>query len=275
MVTASHFATQQRVDPELSGLIDYLEGQSDTVPQIFKRSVPAFCLRDGVLVKKNFDPTKKAYLLVVPSSLRQDILLASHDEAPSGHLGCTRTLARILECYYWPRIAEEVKHYVRMCKTPPTKPAGLLQPIKPSRRLFQQVRMDILGPFHTSTAGNKWIIVATDYLTRYAETCALSRATAGEAAKFFICQIVLRHGAPDVIITDRGTAFCSELMQVILRYSRTTHRRTTAYHPQTNGLTERLNKTLADMMSMYVNVEHKTWDEKRWGTLCTASFFIN
>ncbi|KAM7282081.1 DDE-type integrase/transposase/recombinase [Ixodes scapularis] len=109
--------------------------------------------------------------------------------------------------------------------------------------------------------GNRWIIVATDYLTRYAETKALPSGTAVEVAKFFIESIVLRHGAPEVLITDRGSSFMAQLTQEILRLSHTEHRRTTAYHPQTNGLTERLNKTIADMVSMYVDVEHKTWDE--------------
>ncbi|KAK8779773.1 hypothetical protein V5799_018887 [Amblyomma americanum] len=120
--------------------------------------------------------------------------------------------------------------------------------------------MDLLGPFPTSTSGNKWIIIATDYLTRYAEAKALPNGTAAEVAKFFVECILLRHGAPDVLITDRGTAFTAELTQAILRYSQTSHRRTTAYHPQTNGLTERLNKTIADMLAMYVDAEHKTWD---------------
>lgn len=73
--------------------------------------------------------------------------------------------------------------------------------------------------------------------------------------------IVLRHGAPTVVITDRGTAFTAELMQCLMRMTHTDHRKTTAYHPQSNGLTERLNRTLADMLSMYVDVEHKMWDE--------------
>ncbi|KAM7307593.1 DDE-type integrase/transposase/recombinase [Ixodes scapularis] len=120
--------------------------------------------------------------------------------------------------------------------------------------------MDLLGPFPPSTQGNRWIIVATDYLTRYAETKALP-GTAVEVAKFFIESIVLRHGAPEVLISDRGSSFMAQLTQEILRLSHTSHRRTTAYHPQTNGLTERLNKTIADMISMYVDVEHKTWDE--------------
>lgn len=121
--------------------------------------------------------------------------------------------------------------------------------------------MDLLGPFPTSSSGNKWIVVATDYLTRYAETTALPRATAPEIAKFFLYNIVLRHGAPAVIITDRGAAFTAEFMQDVLRLTHSTHRKSTAYHPQTNGLTERLNRTLADMLSMYIDVNHKTWDE--------------
>ncbi|WP_316399454.1 DDE-type integrase/transposase/recombinase [Bradyrhizobium sp. 33ap4] len=105
------------------------------------------------------------------------------------------------------------------------------------------------------------LAVCTDYSTRYAETKAVPHATAKEVAKFFIEQIVLRHGAPEAVITDRGAAFTANLMQEILRLSHTQHRRTTAYHPQTNGLTERLNKTIGDMLAMYVDIEHKTWDE--------------
>ncbi|KAM7284556.1 hypothetical protein ISCGN_001650 [Ixodes scapularis] len=169
---------------------------------------------------------------------------------------------------HWPKLAQKTVHlYTRSChecqrrKKPPTKPAGLLQPISPPTAPFQQIGMDLLGPFPPSTSGNRWIIVATDYLTRYAETKALPSGTAVEVAKFFIESIVLRHGAPKVLITDRGSSFMAQLTQEILRLSHTSHRRTTAYHPQTNGLTERLNKTIADMISMYVDVEHKTWDE--------------
>ena len=268
IVTESDIAAQQRADPELRLMIDHLEGHNVAVPRAFKRNLPAFCLKNSVLVKKNFDPgTKRNFLLVIPADLRDEILEACHDDPSSGHLGTARTLGKIKAKYYWPRLTSDVTHYVRSCrdcqrrKTPPTKPAGLLQPIAVPSRPFQQVGMDLLGPFPTSRSENRWIVVATDYMTRYAETAALPKGTAQEVAKFFIHQVVLRHGAPEVLITDRGTAFTAELMQGVLRYSNTDHRRTTAYHPQTNGLTERLNKTMADMLSMYVDVEHKTWDE--------------
>ncbi|KAM7301434.1 putative histone demethylase [Ixodes scapularis] len=176
-------------------------------------------------------------------------------------------LGRHREKYYWPRLPKTVHLYTRSChecqrgKKLPTKPSGLLHPISPPSTPFQQIAMDLLGPFPPSTLGNRWIIVATDYLTRYVETKVLPSGTAVEVAKFFIESIFLRHGTPEILITDRGSSFMAQLTQEILRLSGTGHRRTSGYHLQTNGLTERLNKTIADMISMYVDVEHKTWDE--------------
>ena len=266
-VSANDMAALQRDDPELRALIDHLEGRGGTIPRSFSRVLPTFAIRQGVLYKKNFADGNTTWLLVIPTGLREEIFQACHDDPTSGHLGYSRTLARIREKYYWPKLPKSVHQYTRSChecqrrKKPPTRPAGLLQPIAPPTAPFQQIGMDLLGPFPPSTQGNRWIIVATDYLTRYAETKALPSGTAVEVAKFFVESIVLRHGAPQVLITDRGSSFMAQLTQEVLRLSHTDHRRTTAYHPQTNGLTERLNKTIADMISMYVDVEHKTWDE--------------
>uniref|UniRef100_A0A6G5A979 Putative tick transposon n=1 Tax=Rhipicephalus microplus TaxID=6941 RepID=A0A6G5A979_RHIMP len=120
---------------------------------------------------------------------------------------------------------------------------------------FAQIGMDLLGPFPTSHTGNKWVIVATDYLTRYAETKALSSGTAVEAARFFIENIVLRHGAPRIIITDRGTAFTAMLLKSVLELSGTAHRKLppTTHKPmaQQNAST----RTIADMLSMYIDVD--------------------
>lgn len=267
VLTATDLIARQHEDAEIRAIIDNLEGRNTPVPRHLSRNLVSFCLRSGVLYKKNLNGNGKAYLLVVPSDMRDDILLACHDEPTSGHLGSSRTLARVKQAYYWPKLAAYVKRYVKSCrecqrrKSPPLKPAGLLQPITPPRAPFDRIGMDLLGPFPLSSAGNKWIVVATDYLTRYAETRALQRATASDVAQFFIDQIVLRHGAPSCVITDRGTAFTAQLIDDVFKLSYTNHRKTTAYHPQTNGLTERLNKTIADMLSMYVDVQHKTWDQ--------------
>ena len=170
---------RQREDAEIRPIIERLEGRSAVLPRHLSRVLASFCLRDNVLYKKNTHSSSRAYLLVVPRDMRDDVLFAYHDEPTSGHLGFSRTLARVGESYYWPGLTASVKQYVKSCrecqrrKTPSRKPAGLLQPIDPPLKPFDQVGMDILGPFPLSTDGNKWVIVATDYLTRYAETEAI------------------------------------------------------------------------------------------------------
>ncbi|UYV74160.1 hypothetical protein LAZ67_11002270 [Cordylochernes scorpioides] len=123
-------------------------------------------------------------------------------------------------------------------------------PIPPANFPFQKIGMDLLGKFSVKNQGNKWIIVCTEYMTRFATTKAIPDAGAMEIAKFIVEEIILRHGAPQQIITDRGTNFMSQIIKEINNLSGISHLKTTAYHPQTNGLTERLNKTLTDMLSI-------------------------
>ncbi|UYV67832.1 hypothetical protein LAZ67_5002180, partial [Cordylochernes scorpioides] len=159
-----------------------------------------------------------------------------------------------------------VRKYVAHCsdcqrrKHQPQLPSGHLQPIPVPEVAFEKVGMDLLGRFPTSEGGNRWIIVCTDYLTKYAIPKALPTSESMEVAKFFIEDVILKHGAPRELITDRGRNFTSSMISDLNNQCRITHRKTTAYHPQTNGLTERLNKTIADMLSMYVDVNQKDWD---------------
>ncbi|UYV76766.1 hypothetical protein LAZ67_14001978 [Cordylochernes scorpioides] len=109
----------------------------------------------------------------------------------------------------------------------------------------------------------KWIIVLTVYYTRYAETKAVLESTVKEVSKFLVEDIFLRHGAPQYLISNRGSQFTSNLMKEVMKMCKIKHcfTHTTSYHPQTNGLTERLNRTLINMLSMYVNTDQKNWDE--------------
>ncbi|GFV75756.1 retrovirus-related Pol polyprotein from transposon 17.6 [Trichonephila clavipes] len=142
----------------------------------------------------------------------------------------------------------------------------------------KHLRADILRHFHDApTAGHlgfaktydrirKEILLAGNVPKCRSVCHALSGVPKGETevdeiAKFLLEEIVLRHGAPRVVITDRGAVFRSRLVSSLVDLCNIDHRFTTAYHPQTNGLTESFNKTLADMLSMYVDVEQKNWDE--------------
>ncbi|GBM12239.1 Retrovirus-related Pol polyprotein from transposon 412 [Araneus ventricosus] len=201
---------------------------------------------------------------VAKSHLRLEILQHFHDAPTAGHLGLLRTYDRILKRFFWLAICRSVRRYVVQCqecqrrKSFPQKPPG---PIPPATVPFQRVGIDLLGRFPKSTRGDKWIIVCTDYISCSAVTKALPTAEAQEVAKFIMEIIVLKHEALLVIITDRGKVFQSKLVTEINHLCNSRHRMTAGYHPQTNGLTERFNKTLADMLSMCVGVEQKNWDD--------------
>lgn len=251
-------AAEQREDSELLRTIEALEKGEPTKGE--------FQLIDGTLYKSNYDPLGPKWLLVVPAHLQPAILKYFHDAPISGHLGFVKTLDRIRRRYYWKGLYRSVKHYVSHCKEcqrrkhVPQLPPGHLVPIPPAAAPFHRIGIDLLGRFPKSTTGNRWIIVCTDYLTRYAVTKPVPTAEAPEVAKFLVEDIILKHGAPRVMISDRGKVFQSRLVSEVMSRCDIVHRMTTAYHPQTNGLTERFNKTLADMLSMYVDVEQKDWD---------------
>src|SRR5690606_25250726 len=175
----------------------------------------------------------------------------AHDHPVGGHLGFAKTYERIREKYFWCGLLRDVSHYVRSCvqcqrrKHSRLSNAGFMQPLGIPTAPFEMLGIDFFGPLPHSDTGNRYILVAVDYLTRYAEARAVPAATAEHVAQFFLDNIVLRHGAPRILLSDRGRQFVSRLVNAFLRHCNTIHKTTTSYHPQCNGLTERFNHTLA------------------------------
>ncbi|GFT94015.1 transposon Tf2-9 polyprotein [Trichonephila clavipes] len=168
---------------------------------------------DGILCRKNFDPDGKLWLPVIPKHLRADILRHFHDAPTAGHLGFAKTYDRIRKRFYWPGMYRNVVRYVMHCRECQRRKSV---PQRPPGRLVPIP--PAIAPFHR---------IGIDLLGRFP-----------------------KHGAPRVIITDRGAVFRSRLVSSLVDLCNIDHRFTTAYHPQTNGLTERFNKTLADMLSI-------------------------
>ncbi|GFT81105.1 hypothetical protein TNCV_1649511 [Trichonephila clavipes] len=228
-VTASmNLAMEQKKDQDLAKL-KLLSNSSKN---------EEFRFIDGILCRKNFDPDGKLWLPVIPKHLRADILRHFHDAPTAGHLGFAKTYDRIRKRFYWPGMYRNVVRYVMHCrecqrrKSVPQRPPGRLVPIPPAIAPFHRIGIDLLGRFPKSAHGNKWIIVCTDYSTRYAITKALPTAEVDEIAKFLLEEIVLSHGAPRVIITDRGAVFRSRLVSSLVDLCNIDHRFTTAYHPK-------------------------------------------
>ncbi|UYV62591.1 hypothetical protein LAZ67_2001247 [Cordylochernes scorpioides] len=247
-------------DDFIENIKENLSGNKRSITQNFKEE-------NGCLYKKNPNPEGRAWLLVVPKKRRKEVMSEYHNHMLNGHLGVARTTYRLKNKYYWPSMLKYVSEFVKTCHLCQSRkgsnhlPSGLLQPIPPANYPFERIGIDFVGPLPSTKRRRKWIIVLTDYYTKYAETKAVSEATVKEVSTFLIEHIILRHGAPRFLISDRGSQFTSNLMKEVMKMCKVKHCFTTSYHPQTNGLTERLNRTLINMISMYVNTDQKNWDK--------------
>jgi hypothetical protein len=138
--------------------------------------------------------------LVLPKSLRTVVLMACHDAVTSGHLGFEKTYDMVRCRFFWEGMCSDVKEYVASChecqrhksKAAPRVPQTRLV----ARRPFEMVGVDVLGPLTTSLLGNKYIVVFTDYLTRWVEAFAVATHTASKIAELIALEIFLDMGHP-------------------------------------------------------------------------------
>lgn len=263
LLTPESIKTLQQQDKDIRLLVDTINNPEGANLCLSKRA-KQFKIKEGVLYKINHSDRGGPELLVIPKSLTGEILFQNHNDPLSGHLGVTRTLQRINNRFYWDTLAKDVARYVRGCidcqarKGSKKKPAGQLQPISVGLP-FEKVGVDLLGPFKRSIDGKTVVIVCTDYATRYVETGALANGKAVHVARFLLDNVISRHGAPRIIVSDQGKTFQSDLVQELLRMMGVVSRFTTSYHPSCNGLTERLNGTLSGMLAMYTNTAQTDW----------------
>ena len=125
---------------------------------------------------------------------------------------------------------------------------------------MKRIAIDILGPLPESNAGNKYIMIVTDYFTRWTEAFALPNQEALTIARALVDEFISQFGLPRQIHTDQGTQFESKLFQNLCELLDIDKTRTTAFHPQSDGLVERFNKSLEDMISKYITVDQRSWD---------------
>ena len=138
----------------------------------------------------------------------------------------------------------DIRKYVQTCdecqrreKNKRNKP---LHPIKVGQP-FDRLGMDIVGPLLKTIRGNMYIVVATEYLTKWPEAQAIPNAKASLVILFFYEDIICRHGCPKEVLTDHGTHFVNEMLDSLCEKFGVKHKLSTAYHLQTNGLVERFN----------------------------------
>lgn len=208
--------------------------------------------------------------LCIPNDnvLRSTLLHDAHDSPLGGHLGFDKTYDSLRRTFYWPRLARDVKKYINSCdqcqrnKPDLQRPAGLFMPLDIPSQRWDTVSMDFIVRLPKTARQFDAITVFVDKLSKQVHFCpSKTTDTASDVARLFFDQVFRLHGMPRNIISDRDSRFTGKFWTALMKLMGTKLSMSTAFHPQSDGQTERANRTLEEMLRSYVSYNQKDWDQ--------------
>ncbi|MEW8316224.1 MAG: reverse transcriptase domain-containing protein [Candidatus Thiodiazotropha endolucinida] len=259
----------QRADRSTSQILELLAlGQRPTARQVEASNIDKrlfkewgkLRIEDGLLLRETVQQGQKVKQLVVPERLRIDMFRAYHDDL--GHQGRDRTLSLMKRRIFWPGMDRYVSDRIEECgrctrrKVLPRRAAELVNIV--STAPMEVVCIDYLS-LERSKGGFENILVITDHYTRYAQAIPTRNQTAQTTAKALFENFFLHYGFPARIHSDQGANFESKLIQSLCSLTGMKKTRTTPYHPMGNGMVERFNKTLLNMLGTLEESQKADW----------------
>lgn len=252
---------EQSKDPKIQQLIQKL----NNVRSILTRSEENYFFRDNLLMHTAYIPKPSGQQIVeqivIPDKLKPNILAFGH----ASHNGHFKTYQYIRDFYYWNNMYTDVKHYVATCqecfgfKTPKRyAPVPLQRHFIPTRPM-QYVSVDIIGKLPTTAKNNSYAITFLDHFTKYLKIYPMQDQTAKTTADKlykFICTF----GTPEMLLSDLGSNFKSELFQTVANRLGIKKLYTTPLHPSSNGQNEVTHKALRKSLAIFAR-ETAQWDE--------------
>ncbi|PRQ55656.1 putative nucleotidyltransferase, Ribonuclease H [Rosa chinensis] len=208
--------------------------------------------------------------LCVPNveALKREILDEAHNSAYALHPGGTKMYRTLKEYYWWPNMKREIAAFVSKClvcqqvKAERQKPSGLLQPLPIPEWKWDHITMDFIYKLPRTQDGNDGIWVIVDRLTKSAHFLAVKETfSLDKLAKLYVDEIVKLHGVPESIVSDRDARFTSKFWRKVHKFMGTELQFSTAFHPQTDGQSERTIQTLEDMLRACSLQFKGSWDK--------------
>ena len=259
---------EQSKDQELVKLISFLTDKSlpddpREAKVVLSLARKGYYVVDGILYYEGVDVPDQQHI-VVPEHLKQEILDEHHDSPFAGHFAVQKMTKRISQYFFWNGLKADVYKKCTSC-IPCASVRGQGHKGKPPLMsipvggVFDCIGMDFMELDKTKK-GNKYALVFQDYLSKWPEVYALPDRRAETVAKCLL-DLVWRHGVPNCIIHDRAAEFLSDVLQETARLIGVKQLPTSGGHPQTDGLVERFNKTLKQMLSKVVAKGGHNWDE--------------
>jgi len=203
------------------------------------------------------------------ASLRNKVISLFHDNPESGHFRALRTAELVSRDFYWPVLDAAIRKFIAGCevchriKAPRHAGHGVNKPLPPPHHPWEGITMDFVTDLPESTnSGFTGIAVIVDRLTKMAIYLPCRKdIDSPELARMFFEHVICKHGVPDNIITDRGTQFTSRFWTRVCSHLSINHRLSSAFHPQTDGHTERQNHTMEQYLRAFCNYEQANWVE--------------
>ncbi|GJP57580.1 hypothetical protein CLOP_g20993, partial [Closterium sp. NIES-67] len=191
-----------------------------------------------------------------------------HSTKYGGHLGIKKTRWALSDEYWWPGLGTEVQQSVSRCdacarnKSDTKKPGGLLQPLEIPDEPWESVSLDFITDLPKIRDGHTAILVFVDRLTNMVHFVATTTDVSAERyAKLFVEHVFRLHGLPRVLVSDRDPRFTSRFWHKVTRTLGTKLKMSSAFHPQTDGQTERTNRTLEQMLLSFIGPTQNDWDD--------------
>ena len=263
----------------LSRRSDYMEGHTPAQHSILRENadgtLSANVMELNVVLQVLHDkdeefPTHRGKIRIPPEQ-ETECIQTHHDDPTRGHPGINKTTALIQRNFLIPKLREKVTSYIAKCikcnqdKSARHAPYGRIRFSEPPTQPWQQVTMDFITGLPNSpdpvyeTIYNA-ILVVVCRLTKYAHFVACQKTVSAEQLGYLILDRVMRHhGIPEVFVTDRDKLFTSKYWRTLVATLGINGKLSTAFHPQTDGQTERANQTLETYLRHYVNANQDNW----------------
>ncbi|KAG7559515.1 Integrase catalytic core [Arabidopsis thaliana x Arabidopsis arenosa] len=209
----------------------------------------------------------KIYRRCVSEDEAEGILLHCHGSAYGGHFATFKTVSKILQAgFWWPTMFKDAQQFISRCDSCQRKGNISRRNEMPQNpilevEIFDVWGIDFMGPF-PSSYGNKYILVAVDYVSKWVEAIASPTNDSRVVLKMFKTIIFPRFGIPRVVISDGGTHFINKVFENLLKKHGVKHKVATPYHPQTSGQVEISNREIKAILEKTVGITRKDWSAK-------------
>ena len=257
------FETTEFESQEYLDLIKLIQENQERLPDLK--------VRDGLVFKRTGFETRDEELtdsiwkLYIPSSISQVLIEKAHAPEVCSHGGVAKTLERLRQWFFWPRMTVQVRNFVRNCEVcRQVKPTNYeMRPVIGEQvetfRPFQKIYIDFLGKYTRSKRGKAYIFIVVDHFSKFTFIKSMNEATTANAIDFLVKEVFLKFGTPQIIHSDNGKQFVAKEFQNMLKSYQITHIKTAFYSPQSNAA-ERVNQSILSSIRAYMKTDHRDWD---------------